>query len=809
MAGYANAMNTAMPDIQQWVVDHPTGGDTGLIVAANALFGSIAASNAFIGSLAAQEVSILGTLKTGTGAEENCRVGIQDESGIQSKVFTGSGNNDLSVVEDGAIAGTIVATITDAQVGDVGPTGGKLFAVAPNSEAAPSDLAAFGWDDAVTAAAASTLGGKDDWVLPTRAQLTALRTALGSTEALRAALGLSEFLYWTSEESGTNAYAIDMVTGAESLKTKIRSLFETTVTMPHSMNRRAMAHVDGKLYFPDGYGTSLEIYDIAGGTFITKTMPHTMSRATMAHVDGKLYFPESGGTSLEIYDIAGETFTTKTMPSSMYRWTMAHVGGKLYFPQHDGTSLEIYDIAGGTFITKTMPHTMSRKAMAHVDGKLYFPQDGGTSLEIYDIAGGTFTTVTMPHSMSRYTMVHVDGKLYFPQWAGTSLEIYDIAGGTFITKTMPSSMYREAMAHVDGKLYFPENNGTSFEIYDIAGGTFTTKTMPHKMNRNTMVHVDGKLYFPQTAGTSLEIYLLPLPSRAIRSNTETRRWKHTTDTGSGPSAPVAHGVIAAYAQVAIDLDITVAFQSVTNHITGNYWTIIQGSMYGLSIKDGSGVEYVKASNGGFGIAAPQTNIITASVTIGLLDNSVLVNTANVVTITLPSGCPIGHEVKITRLVASTNAVTVARSGTDTIEGLTSFDTHGSTVASTLNNSEVVLKKISATEWKFVGGEVSGSNTNGLWIKYSDGTMIQWGSRTPATNNNSGTIYDYPSNEFISIKALLGTVNGISSGGLNGSYVCETSILGALQYRLKVLAHTPTTIVDTTVSISWHAIGLWR
>jgi hypothetical protein len=549
------------------------------------------------------------------------------------------------VVEDGAIAGTIVATITDAQVGDVGPTGGKLFAVAPNSEAAPSDLTASGWDDAVTAAAASTLGGKDNWVLPTRAQLVAFRTMFGSTEALRAALGLSEIPYWTSEESGTDAYAIDMVTGAESLTAKIRSLFEATVTMPHTMGR----------------------------------------------------------------------------------WAMAHVNGKLYFPQYNGTSLEIYDIAGGTFTTVTMPHSIYRDDMAHVDGKLYFPQHGGTSLEIYTIANGTFTTVTMPHSMSRVTMAHVNGKLYFPEYDGTSLEIYDIASGTFTTVTMPHTMRRWAMAHVDGKLYFPQSNGTSLEIYDIASGTFTTVTMPHTMNRYDMAHVDGKLYFPSTDSNLLEIYLLPLPSRAIRSNTETRRWKHTTDTGAGPSAPVAHGVIAAYVQVAIDLDITVAFQGIANHITGDYWTIIQGSMYGLSIKDGSGVEYVKASNG----------VLYAKDSGNITPDNGLIPTV----------------------------------GAGIIE--------------------------------------SGSNTNGSWIKYGDGTMEQWGVHTPATNNNAGTTYDYPSNEFASVKALLGMVNEVISAGLFASYVCETACLSTLQYKLKVLAHAPTTIIDAMAAISWHAIGRWK
>jgi len=126
----------------------------------------------------------------------------------------------------------------------------------------------------------------------------------------------------------------------------------------------------------------------------------------------------------------------------------------------------------------------------------------------------------------------------------------------------------------------------------------------------------------------------------------------------------------------------------------------------------------------------QTLTITANTTIGLLDHLILIDTANAITVTIPAGCPIGHEVKITRLVASTNAVTVVRSGTETIEGGTTFITHGATVASTLNNSEVVLKKVLATAWRFVGGEISGSNANGLWTKFSNGMLICHGTAAP-------------------------------------------------------------------------------
>jgi hypothetical protein len=105
-----------------------------------------------------------------------------------------------------------------------------------------------------------------------------------------------------------------------------------------------------------------------------------------------------------------------------------------------------------------------------------------------------------------------------------------------------------------------------------------------------------------------------------------------------------------------------------------------------------------------------------------------VTTADAVTLTIPAGLPIGHQYRIKRTVSSANGISVARSGSETIEGLTSFTVQDSKVSATLDTGEVVIEKVSSTAWAFVGGQVSGSNSNGTWIKFSDGTMEQWGHR---------------------------------------------------------------------------------
>jgi hypothetical protein len=81
------------------------------------------------------------------------------------------------------------------------------------------------------------------------------------------------------------------------------------------------------------------------------------------------------------------------------------------------------------------------------------------------------------------------------------------------------------------------------------------------------------------------------------------------------------------------------------------------------------------------------------------DRNLIITTSDAVTITIPEGLPIGTDLKISRTVASTNAVTVAKTGSDTIEGGSTFITHGVFESSTENSSEVIIKKVSDTVWR--------------------------------------------------------------------------------------------------------------
>jgi hypothetical protein len=129
--------------------------------------------------------------------------------------------------------------------------------------------------------------------------------------------------------------------------------------------------------------------------------------------------------------------------------------------------------------------------------------------------------------------------------------------------------------------------------------------------------------------------------------------------------------------------------------------------------------------------------VTANYTISDYDRKIIINTADAVTLTIPEGLSLYRDIEIQRVVASINAITVATSGSETIEGTTIFVTHGSTSSSFLNTQIVRITKTGAASWKFTNGIVSGSNSNGSYEKYSDRRLIQSGllliGTAPATN----------------------------------------------------------------------------
>jgi len=113
---------------------------------------------------------------------------------------------------------------------------------------------------------------------------------------------------------------------------------------------------------------------------------------------------------------------------------------------------------------------------------------------------------------------------------------------------------------------------------------------------------------------------------------------------------------------------------------------------------------------------------------------------------------------------------------------------------------------------------SGSNSNGSWIKYSDGTMVQWGIRNVGTiawvssgygsRVHRGTLVNLPTN-FINNTVSVSVGNLDGNVALNGSTLCYAGIYGASFNQLDVyfVANTPQT--NGGYIHSWQAIGRWK
>jgi len=107
-------------------------------------------------------------------------------------------------------------------------------------------------------------------------------------------------------------------------------------------------------------------------------------------------------------------------------------------------------------------------------------------------------------------------------------------------------------------------------------------------------------------------------------------------------------------------------------------------------------------------------IITSDTLLGSNIRNVIVNTALAVSITIPDGLPMGTEIQITQVYASTSRITLKRKGNDTIEGAAS-------VSYGINISSLSIMKISKTNWSRVKGAgiiESYTDANGNFIEKS-------------------------------------------------------------------------------------------
>lgn len=102
---------------------------------------------------------------------------------------------------------------------------------------------------------------------------------------------------------------------------------------------------------------------------------------------------------------------------------------------------------------------------------------------------------------------------------------------------------------------------------------------------------------------------------------------------------------------------------------------------------------------------------------------------------------------------------------------------------------------------------SGSNSNGNYIKFSDGTMIEYGSATISTNNSSGGIFPYLGGSYITFPTQF----------LN-SPVCFSNIYEDSAYWNSSVTNVSPSQANLAVSgdrnntshiVMWLAVGKWK
>lgn len=110
---------------------------------------------------------------------------------------------------------------------------------------------------------------------------------------------------------------------------------------------------------------------------------------------------------------------------------------------------------------------------------------------------------------------------------------------------------------------------------------------------------------------------------------------------------------------------------------------------------------------------------------------------------------------------------------------------------------------------------SGSNANGNWIKYSDGTLIQWGGydtgHTIFTTSYGNIYYDNSNHTITFPQSFVGDRPSVSltpffQGGMGGANMRGLPSASSVScYVYSVISYT----YSSNVIIYWTAIGKWK
>ena len=295
----------------------------------------------------------------------------------------------------------------------------------------------------------------------------------------------------------------------------------------------------------------------------------------------------------------------------------------------------------------------------------------------------TFSVTTNPNANWSDITSDPSGNIWASVMSG---DIYKCPSGTTVFTAVGGSrrFWREI------------ESDTSGNIWALATSTFPTNRLYKCLSGETSfvaVDTEDKSWTSFTASASGSIWcIVSTGVYGIYSTQEQYRWRINSGTWSTP-API----VASTEYTLTGYDTKIVFSSSTNHYVGDLWTFYTQTIGALSAQDIDGTEVMYVRKGVTGISQDAHREITASTTIAATDRHLVITTADAVTITMPSGMPVGKQVSFLRTVASANAVAVTVSG-ETIEGSPVFN-----VGSLSYNFMVIIQKLSSSSWVIISG----------------------------------------------------------------------------------------------------------
>lgn len=120
-----------------------------------------------------------------------------------------------------------------------------------------------------------------------------------------------------------------------------------------------------------------------------------------------------------------------------------------------------------------------------------------------------------------------------------------------------------------------------------------------------------------------------------------------------------------------------------------------------------------------------------------------------------------------------------------------------------------MQAIKSLNEKIAGIVESGSNTNGNWIKFSNGIIQQWGS---INNTSAGSVNLYFPVEFIDNNYSIQVTNRYySNGGTEATKIIQTVQYGLNGQICTIYFRDANGVSQTNQNMicNWFAIGRWK